>query len=102
MIPPLARRVWPLIQAPSGPARKATASAICRYVYDWLSALHLVPNDWNDISAQLTFRFALDAIAKEGRWYGDDFLFGCHAIGECKEFPMSELGPRVEIKKGKG
>lgn len=70
----------------------------CRYVYDWLSALHLVPDDWNDISAQLTFRFALDAVAKEGRWYGDDFLFGCHAIGECKEFPMSELGPRVEIK----
>jgi hypothetical protein len=28
MIPPLARRVWPLIQAPSGPARKATASAM--------------------------------------------------------------------------
>ncbi len=71
----------------------------CRYVYDWLSALHLVPDDWNDISAQLTFRFALDAIAKEGRWYGDDFLFGCHVIGECKEFPMSELGPRVEMKR---
>jgi hypothetical protein len=71
----------------------------CRYVYDWLSALHLVPDDWNDISAQLTFRFALDAIAKEGRWYGDDFLFGCHAIGECEEFPMSELGPRAKINK---
>ena len=28
MIPPLARSVWPLIQAPSGPARKATPSAI--------------------------------------------------------------------------
>ena len=28
MIPPLARSVWPLIQAPSGPARKATASAM--------------------------------------------------------------------------
>src|SRR4051794_3760431 len=28
MIPPLARRVWPLIQAPSGPARNATASAM--------------------------------------------------------------------------
>ncbi|MGY4298833.1 hypothetical protein ACVWXN_006928 [Bradyrhizobium sp. i1.4.4] len=53
----------------------------CRYVYDWFSALHLVPDDWNDLSAQLTFRFALDGIAKENRWYGDDFLFGCHAIG---------------------
>ena len=27
-IPPLARSVWPLIQAPSGPARKATAAAM--------------------------------------------------------------------------
>src|SRR4051794_12156292 len=25
MVPPLARSTWPLIQAPSGPARKATA-----------------------------------------------------------------------------
>ena len=28
MIPPVARMVWPLIQAPSGPARKATAAAM--------------------------------------------------------------------------
>jgi hypothetical protein len=28
MTPPLARRVWPLIQAPSGPAKNATASAM--------------------------------------------------------------------------
>jgi len=28
MIPPLARRTWPLIQAPSGPARKAMAPAM--------------------------------------------------------------------------
>ena len=27
-MPPLARSVWPLIQAPSGPARKATAAAM--------------------------------------------------------------------------
>src|ERR1700719_3432823 len=28
MIPPLARSVWPLIQAPSGPARKETVAAV--------------------------------------------------------------------------
>jgi hypothetical protein len=27
-IPPLARKVWPLIQAPSGPARNETAEAL--------------------------------------------------------------------------
>ncbi|WP_095088943.1 hypothetical protein [Mesorhizobium sophorae] len=70
----------------------------CRYVYDWLSALHLIPDDWNDLSAQLTFRFALDGIAKENRWYGEDFLFGCHVVGESQKFPMSELGARSQIK----
>lgn len=69
----------------------------CRYVYDWLSALHLVPDDWNDLSAQLTFRFALDAIAKEIRWYGSDYLFGCHVVGESADFPMSELAARTMV-----
>jgi len=69
----------------------------CRYVYDWLSALHLVTNDWFDLSAQLTFRFALDAIVKERRWMGDDFLYGCHVVGESSEFPTAELGPRIDL-----
>lgn len=53
----------------------------CRYVHDWLSGAHLFKSDWDDLSAQLVFRFALDAIAKSQRWYQDDFLYGCHAIG---------------------
>lgn len=69
----------------------------CRYVYDWLSAVHLVPDDWNDLSAQLTFRFALDGIAKNIRWYGEDFLSGCHVVGWSKEFPMSELSARKAV-----
>ena len=72
----------------------------CRYVYDWLSAMHLVANDWLDRSAQLTFRFALDAIVKERRWFGDDFLYGCHAIGEGDLFPTSELASRVDLSPG--
>lgn len=69
----------------------------CRYVYDWLSAIHLVTNDWLDRSAQLTFRFALDAIVKERRWFGDDFLFGCHAVGEDETFPTSKLSQRIDL-----
>lgn len=72
----------------------------CRYVYDWLSAMHLVTNDWHDLSAQLTFRFALDAIVKERRWFGDDFLYGCHAVGEDDEFPTSELSQRMDLSPG--
>lgn len=69
----------------------------CRYVHDWISALHLTPEDWEDLSAQLTFRFALDGIAREKRWMGDDFLYGCHVVGESKEFPMSDLKPRLDL-----
>ncbi len=72
----------------------------CRYVYDWLSAMHLVTNDWLDRSAQLTFRFALDAIVKERRWFGDDFLYGCHAVGEGDTFPTSELSQRIDLSPG--
>lgn len=70
----------------------------CRYVYDWISSLHLLNEDWFDLSSQLTFRFALDAIVKDRRWFGADLLFGCHAIGISAEFPPSEILPREEIK----
>jgi hypothetical protein len=69
----------------------------CRYVHDWLSALHLTPEDWSDPSTQLTFRFALDGIAKDKRWYGEDFLYGCHVVGESSAFPTSDLAPREDL-----
>ncbi|MFA4951368.1 class I SAM-dependent methyltransferase [Brevundimonas sp.] len=69
----------------------------CRYVHDWISALHLTPEDWDDLSAQLTFRFALDGIAKDKRWLGNDFLYGCHVVGECADFPMSDLALREDL-----
>ena len=53
----------------------------CRYVYDWLATAQLIDGDWLDESRQLVFRFALDRIAKNKRWYQDDFLYGCHAVG---------------------
>jgi hypothetical protein len=73
----------------------------CRYVHDWISALHLTPEDWEDLSTQLTFRFALDGIAREKRWMGDDFLYGCHVVGESREFPMSDLEPRLDFSPAK-
>lgn len=72
----------------------------CRYVYDWLSATHLVTEDWFDLSAQLTFRFALDAIVKERRWFGDDFLYGCHVVGESDTFATAQLSQRLDLHPG--
>ncbi len=53
----------------------------CRYIYDWLSTAPLIGGDWQDESRQLVFRFALDGIAKNIRWYQDDFFYGCHSVG---------------------
>lgn len=69
----------------------------CRYVYDWLSALHLFQDDWSNISTQMTFRFALDGIAKALSLYFNDFLYGVHVVGINRGFPQNELTPRTKI-----
>lgn len=69
----------------------------CRYVYDWLSAVHKMPDDWYDVSAQLTFRFALDGIVKERQGLASDFLLGCHAIGIGDARPDLELADRTDL-----
>jgi hypothetical protein len=71
----------------------------CRYVYDWLATSQLIDNDWLDESRQLVFRFALDRIAKTIRWYQDDFLFGCHAVGIDDDYfspPEYSLRERIQ------
>ncbi|CAO3416982.1 hypothetical protein [Azospirillum argentinense] len=69
----------------------------CRYVYDWLSAPHLINGDWDNVSTQLTFRFALDAIAKNCFRFSDDFLYGCHAVPISAEFPEGDMAPRKNL-----
>lgn len=71
----------------------------CRYVYDWLSSAHLAAGDLERISTQLTFRFALDAIAKSIHNYSDDFLYGAHAVGLCKKFDSGQLKARKNLTK---
>ncbi len=69
----------------------------CSYVYDWLSAVHKMPDDWDDVSAQLTFRFALDGIVKERQGLASNFLLGCHAIGIGDARPDVELADRTDL-----
>jgi hypothetical protein len=70
----------------------------CRYVYDWLSTPNLFTKDWLDVSSQLVFRMALDAIAKSQHHYVHDFLYGCNVVGidyDC--FPPGELHKREDL-----
>ena len=47
----------------------------CRYIYDWLPAIHQVPNAFSNPSWQYTFRFALDGLVKQRMNYNNEFFF---------------------------
>ena len=47
----------------------------CRYIYDWLPALHQIKSAYENISWQYIFRFALDGLVKSRQAYNDEFFF---------------------------
>ena len=47
----------------------------CRYIYDWLPAIHQIPNAFSNPSWQYTFRFALDGLVKQRMNYNNEFFF---------------------------
>lgn len=47
----------------------------CRYLYDWLPAIHQIPNAFSNPSWQYTFRFALDGLIKQRMNYNNEFFF---------------------------
>lgn len=47
----------------------------CRYLYEWLPALHQIKNAMNDKSWQYVFRFSLDALVKQRLNYNNEFFF---------------------------
>lgn len=47
----------------------------CRYIYDWLPALHQMKNAFSNLSWQYIFRFALDGLVKQRLDYNNEFFF---------------------------
>lgn len=71
----------------------------CRYVYDWLPPVDMVPTAFNLGNFQLAFRFALDGIAKHTIRYNREYFFGVHVAGVNNEgFCEKLLRPREEIE----
>lgn len=47
----------------------------CRYVYDWIPAIHQIPKAFTNPSWQYTFRFGLDGLIKQRLNYNNEFSF---------------------------
>ncbi|MEN5229733.1 hypothetical protein [Brevundimonas naejangsanensis] len=71
----------------------------CRYLYDWLPPIDLVPNALELERFQLAFRFALDSIAKHTIRYNSDYFYGVNAIGWDNDgFGEKILRPRLPLE----
>ena len=65
----------------------------CRYVYDWIPAIHQIPKAFSNPSWQYTFRFGLDGLIKQRINYNNEFFFQGSVVSktipgfEAKLFP---------------
>ena len=70
----------------------------CRYVYDWMPTADMFSAGISHIARQLSFRFALDGIAKHRRWYNPEYFYGTAVIDQHTEnFEAKILRPREII-----
>lgn len=65
----------------------------CRYLYEWLPAIHQIVNAMKNKSWQYVFRFALDGLVKQRLNYNNEFFFQGSVI------PKWESGFSVKTRK---
>ena len=65
----------------------------CRYIYDWIPAIHQIPKAFSNPSWQYIFRFGLDGLIKQRINYNNEFFFQGSVVSkttpgfEAKLFP---------------
>lgn len=70
----------------------------CRYIYDWIPAIHQIPNAFSNPSWQYTFRFALDGLVKQRINYNNEFFFQGSVVGKnIKSFEAKQIPERKKI-----
>lgn len=70
----------------------------CRYIYDWLPAIHQIPNAFSNPSWQYTFRFALDGLVKQRLNYNNEFFFQGSVVSKTTAgFEAKEMTKRIKI-----
>ncbi len=70
----------------------------CRYLYDWLPAIHQIPNAFSNPSWQYTFRFALDGLIKQRMNYNNEFFFQGSVVNKnISNFEAKLIPDRIKI-----
>lgn len=70
----------------------------CRYVYDWMPTVDMIDHSLKNLDRELTFRFSLDAISKNRRWYHNNLFYGAAVVDQYEEgFEAKTLEPREYI-----
>lgn len=70
----------------------------CRYIYEWFPTLGMLEQEVHNKQRQLVYRFALDGLAKNNRYFLEDSFHGVNIIGCNKGFPGKELNSRISIE----
>lgn len=70
----------------------------CRYIYDWLPAIHQIPKAFSNLSWQYTFRFGLDGLIKQRINYNNEFFFQGSVVSKTAPGFEAKLFPnRIKI-----
>lgn len=70
----------------------------CRYFYDWLPTLDLLPNAILDSDHGLIYQMLMDGINRQVFFYDGDVFFGAALMGKyTRGFQAYELKARISI-----
>lgn len=70
----------------------------CRYIYDWLPAIHQMKNAFQNPSWQYIYRFALDGLVKQRIEYNNEFFFQGSVIRkDTINFESKKISDRIII-----
>ena len=70
----------------------------CRYIYEWLPALHQIVSSFKNLSWQYVFRFALDGLVKMRQNYNNEFFLQGSVVSNTVEgFSSKKLQERIKV-----
>ena len=71
----------------------------CRYIYEWIPALHQITSAFDNVSWQYVFRFALDGLVKMRQAYNNEFFYqGSVISNSIKGFEKKKMVEREIIE----